>query len=123
MTDPVTSRHGREQTTVLPGSTRVRVQRGRLIYGGTEYDIGADELVVGSGPDSDIFVQDPTVSRRHFGVSHKEQQYLIRDLGSTNGTQVDGVGIKEGFLRGGSSITAGNVTFRFESEPEPAEIL
>jgi len=54
------------------------------------------------------------VSRRHFAIKHDGLAFLIRDMGSTNGTFVNDVRIKEVYLQHGSRILAGKVSFRFE---------
>jgi hypothetical protein len=54
---------------------------------------------------------DPSMSARHFAVTCEDAQCRIRDLGSTNGTFVNGVQITEAILREGDRIEAGDVTF------------
>jgi pSer/pThr/pTyr-binding forkhead associated (FHA) protein len=49
-----------------------------------------DELVVGRGGDSDVVLADPTVSRRHASVSAEGETAVVEDLGSSNGTFVNG---------------------------------
>jgi transcriptional regulator with GAF, ATPase, and Fis domain len=50
---------------------------------------------------------DPTVSRRHAALERAGRRYRITDLGSTNGTFVDGVGVVEAYLGGGELIRMG----------------
>jgi pSer/pThr/pTyr-binding forkhead associated (FHA) protein len=50
-----------------------------------------DQMVVSAGrhPESDIFLDDVTVSRRHAEIVHEGTQYVVRDVGSLNGTYVN----------------------------------
>lgn len=85
----------------------------RLIAAGAEYPLPAGATRLGRGADADIRIEDAGVSRYHADIivgSH----VLIRDLGSTNGTYVDGVRVKERGLHDGDTIRLGstNLTFR-----------
>jgi DNA-binding NtrC family response regulator len=71
---------------------------------------------LGSAPGNSLVIDDPTVSRFHAEVRIEENRVLVRDLGSTNGTFIDGVRIKEGFLRAGSRLKLGAAELRFELE-------
>jgi hypothetical protein len=69
---------------------------------------------LGRGADADIKLDDPGVSRHHAEIRVAGQDVVIQDLGSTNGTYVNGTLIAEQPLRDGSVITIGstNLTFR-----------
>ena len=62
---------------------------------GTRYAITSDLLTVGRHPDSDIFLDDITVSRRHVELSTSNTGYVIRDVGSLNGTYLNGERLEE----------------------------
>jgi pSer/pThr/pTyr-binding forkhead associated (FHA) protein len=64
------------------------------------------ELVVGR-ENADVTVSDEEVSRRHLAVRPHEDGVELEDLGSTNGTFVDGERVGTGELRDGSTITVG----------------
>ena len=68
---------------------------------------------IGSGADADIRIDDPGVSRHHAEI-RIGSDVILRDLGSTNGTYVNGTLIAEQPLRDGAVITIGstNLTFR-----------
>ena len=51
-------------------------------------------VTIGTLGDSDLALTDPTVSRNHAVVEEKADGYLLRDLGSTNGTYLDGVKVR-----------------------------
>lgn len=60
---------------------------------GTKFQIGGAAASVGRHPDSDVFLDDITVSRRHVELVEGSTGYSIRDVGSLNGTYVNGVRI------------------------------
>jgi len=53
-----------------------------------------EDIYIGRSPDNDIQVKDITVSRKHLKITKNENRYIVRDLGSKNGTYVDGNYIK-----------------------------
>ena len=63
---------------------------------------------------NELALTDPTVSRIHAEVKIEEQRAVVRDLGSMNGTFIDGVRIREGYPRNGSVLRLGKATIRFE---------
>ena len=72
----------------------------------------------------DVLLMEPTVSRRHGEIVVMGDRVEVRDLGSTNGTQVDGAPVSPGAaarLRNGSAVRFGNAVFRFEGEGVQAE--
>ena len=76
--------------------------------------ITQDVVVLGRGSESDLAIDDPSVSRRH-AMLRLRPSPTITDLGSTNGTQVDGAGVEEAALHDGSVLTLGakRVVFRY----------
>lgn len=81
---------------------------------GNEFRLTKSVNNIGRGSDADIQVSDDATSRLHCAIvlgSH----VVLRDLGSTNGTTVDGVKVTETELRDGSIIKIGNTTFTFKS--------
>jgi adenylate cyclase len=78
-------------------------------------------LVVGRALTSDIPVLDPTISRRHAEVRLDEAGVHVRDLGSSNGTFLNGQKVDTTRISPGDVITFGKVAFRLkESTPTPA---
>ncbi len=69
-----------------------------FIFDGSEkersFDFANNDIYIGRSPDNDIQVKDITVSRKHLKISSKEGRYFVKDLGSKNGTYVDGNYIK-----------------------------
>ena len=71
-------------------------------------------LVVGRALTSDIPVLDPTISRRHAEVACDDDGVRVRDLGSSNGTFLNGVKIDEARIAPGDVVTFGKVPFRLK---------
>ena len=85
---------------------------------GSRYDVGTAPLTVGRLPECDIVLADPNASRRHVEVRQATDGaggYVVIDLGSTNGTKVNGIGIHSHRLQDGDEITIGSTRLRFES--------
>src|SRR3982750_2271247 len=76
-------------------------------------------MLVGRAPTCDVPVFDPTVSRRHAELSLVAGGVKIMDLGSANGTFVNGDKIMEGTARGGDSVTFGKVVFKAQDTAPP----
>ncbi|MBN2498571.1 MAG: sigma 54-dependent Fis family transcriptional regulator [Deltaproteobacteria bacterium] len=89
---------------------------------GREYLVDRDAVAVGSSPGNDLVIRDETVSRQHFEILVTEEGHIIRDLGSTNGTDVEGCRIREAFLHPGARIGAGEVVLVFQPLRERVEI-
>jgi hypothetical protein len=76
----------------------------------------ADEAVtIGRLPECAVALDDPNVSRRHAQVRVDGGTVVVVDLGSTNGTKVNGVVVREHKLSPGDRITVGTTTLRFEA--------
>jgi pSer/pThr/pTyr-binding forkhead associated (FHA) protein len=86
---------------------------------GTEKTIalGAKPAVVGRLPESEIQVRDSFISRVHCGISWVNDQFTLKDLGSTNGTYRNGARVFECALAAGDKIQIGNATLVFEIDP------
>lgn len=82
---------------------------------GTRLNIGAEPLTIGRLPECDIVVSDPAVSRRHAEIRRRDGQFVVVDLDSTNGTRVNGTGVKDRVLADGDEIRVGTVSVRFEA--------
>ena len=82
-----------------------------------------DTIDLGAAEDNDLVLEDDTVSRYHCRVYQEGNHYLVRDLGSTNGTFVNRVRIREAFLKPGMSITLGTSEIRFGAYDEKFRIV
>jgi transcriptional regulator with GAF, ATPase, and Fis domain len=82
----------------------------------------ASEVVtIGSSPRSDVVIDDPTVSRHHARIELRGGDLVIHDLGSTNGTTVDGVRIATAFLPDRARLGVGRTTVEFALTDEVEE--
>ncbi|HTE46843.1 MAG TPA: FHA domain-containing protein, partial [Gemmatimonadaceae bacterium] len=78
-------------------------------------------LIVGRAPTCDIPVIDPTISRRHAEVEWSGTVITVRDLGSSNGTFVNGTRVDTAAVTPGDTVTFGKVQFRLHQlAPAPA---
>ena len=82
---------------------------------GRRVEIGETPLVVGRMPECDVALSDPNVSRRHAEIRRQGTGFVVVDLGSTNGTRVNGAQVKERLLNNGDEITVGATKLRFEA--------
>lgn len=100
-----------------PGRSRQRF-RLRMIKGVPAYGVYLIEgrAQVGRSEESDVFLVDPSVSRTHAMVELDGVEPVVHDLGSTNGTFVNGERIESQRLRDGDELRFGNTQMRFESQ-------
>ena len=90
--------------------------RGTLVMpDGNRITVGGQPVVMGRLPECEITLADPNVSRRHAEVRVADGRTVVVDLGSTNGTKVNGAGVKMRPLEDGDVITVGLTAIRFES--------
>jgi hypothetical protein len=68
---------------------------------------------VGRSQENDIVINDPNVSRKHARISRADSGFVVEDLGSTNGTLLDGAPIDRERIEGGDELTFGESTARF----------
>jgi len=90
---------------------------------GTQCVLDGDLLRIGKNEGNDLVLTDTTVSRDHCEITRDPRGYLLRDLGSTNGTLLDGSAIREGYLRPGALITVGRIELQVRTYAERLELL
>ncbi len=69
--------------------------------------------VIGRSSASDFVVDDPNVSRRHVEIRPDGDTWTLRDLGSTNGTELNGRRVERARLEDGDEITVGTTRITF----------
>src|SRR5215208_3618159 len=74
---------------------------------------GRGPWTVGRSQENDIVIPDPNVSRKHARLSRADNGYVVEDLGSTNGTLLDGAPIDRERIESGDELTFGQSTARF----------
>ena len=67
-------------------------------------------------------LHDPTISRFHCEIGWVDAHVAIKDLGSLNGTTVNGVFVERGRLAGGETLRVGNTAVRFELRSDRAKL-
>ena len=80
----------------------------------------AHEIVVGTDAASSLVLSDPTVSRMHVAIAPAPGGWMLRDLGSTNGTEVAGVRVFEAIIAPGQTIRVGDTAIAV-SDPGAVE--
>jgi len=99
-----------EGARVPPGG-RIAVLKG--FYEGLEVPVDRDWLVVGRGRGADLVLAEPTISRTHAAIGFEESEgFFVQDLGSTNGTLVNGSREKRRPLSNGDEIQMGRLHLR-----------
>ena len=110
-------------TAMLPGQRRrpkpqapaslVLVQGGQPIR---SWPLAAPELTIGRAEQSDIPLADPGVSRNHARVVREGDDFIVEDLRSTNGTEVNGQPIRRRRLANGDLLKLASSTLQFRRE-------
>ena len=86
-----------------------------------EYPIKEFPITIGRGPDNVIVLADPKASRRHCVIEKSDEGVIIRDLGSRNGTTVNGSRIEVSPLKEGDIIGVGDTLIYFGKKKEMSE--
>jgi hypothetical protein len=110
-------------TAMLPGqrpSQKVRAPATLVLISGGQpvrvYPLGAAELLIGRADQSDIALSDPGVSRNHARVLREGDDFIVEDLRSTNGTEVNGQPVRRRRLADGDVIKLASSTLQFRRE-------
>ncbi len=96
---------------IQAGTGLLVVKRGPDV--GAKYVLGTDVTRVGRHPESEIFLDDITVSRRHAEFLRKGGTYVVKDVGSLNGTYVNRERIDEAVLASGDEVQIGKFKLVF----------
>lgn len=110
-----------EDPTALPGEARVaaayepRPPRVELVnaQSGRRVSLGAEPLVVGREPSCGLCLPNEGVSRQHARIELSGGDYVVTDLRSANGTQVNGARVVSAPLRDGDRVGFGPAVFVF----------
>jgi pSer/pThr/pTyr-binding forkhead associated (FHA) protein len=78
-------------------------------YEGLELSVDRDWVVVGRGRGADLLVAEPTMSRAHAAIGFDGKRFFVQDLGSTNGTRVNGERAERTELSSGDRILLGKL--------------
>jgi hypothetical protein len=110
--------------SLSPGSVRIGSEvkagpgggpsAGLVLPDGRRVTLDEGPLVIGRLPECNIVVEDSNVSRRHAELRRDGPDVVVSDLGSTNGTRVNGAQVRSRRLSDGDEITIGRTSLRFE---------
>jgi pSer/pThr/pTyr-binding forkhead associated (FHA) protein len=99
-----------------PAGEHSRVARLRILYkDGSQQSVQLTEKIttLGRTPANKIQLKDGSASRKHCLIKLEAGQYMLSDLGSGNGTSVNGGRVKEHYLSDGDRIQIGTTTLQF----------
>ncbi len=101
----------------LEERARTRAQSALLLMGGKRLVVGPAGVTLGRSRQSDVLVEDPNVSRAHAEIRPRGGSWVLTDLGSTNGSRLNGRRL-EGpeVLKPGDEIELGTTLLKFELE-------
>lgn len=86
-----------------------------VLPGGDRFTLTESIITVGRHPESNLVLADPNVSRNHAEIRPQGDHYVVVDLGSTNGSRINGVRVDTQVLQDGDELTFGNTRMRFEA--------
>ena len=119
-----------DQTQVLSGPGQKPLILKKACFKVTKGKDAGKEMVlqkalisIGTLPENDLVLTDATVSRKHAVVEERPDGYLLQDLGSTNGSFLDNIRIREGYITPGSVIRLGQTEISFSPLEERFEVL
>lgn len=116
---PPTERIGLER---VPRGAEIRLGVLTVLGGekaGYSYYLEGEKTRIGRSDDNDMVIADPRASRYHAEIDRRSEGYVIRDLGSTNGTMVRGRRVQERLLEDGDSLAMGETEMRFGLITDP----
>lgn len=105
-----------EELPELPAGTGLLV----VVRGpnaGSRYLLDRESTTVGRHPDSHVFLDDVTVSRHHARVDKEDEEFVLHDLGSLNGTYLGGERVDRRVLRAGDELQVGRYKLLFVGAP------
>lgn len=83
---------------------------------GQRFELGAESSVIGREANCEIRIKDAEISRRHMTIIRDDLGYRVRDLGSSNGTTLNGEAIKETRLKRGDRLQIGRTVLMFQDD-------
>ncbi len=116
---PVAGRKGPEEAGPVPSGASIRVLRG--FYEDLEVPVDQDWMVIGRGRSADMVVAEATISRAHAAIGYDKDGFFMQDLGSTNGTRVNGKREARIALSDGDELRLGKLRLRITVPVEGAD--
>lgn len=87
---------------------------------GRVHELKADNTTIGRVEDNTFQIAEPSVSSHHCEVLLRGQEVVVKDLGSTNGTFINGEKVAESPLKPGQILRLGQIEMRLETDAAPA---
>jgi len=81
---------------------------------GQKYDLDREEVFIGRNAQNTVSVEDTAVSGRHCSITRDGHKYTLVDLGSTNGTRLNGAAVSKSLLRPKDIVQIGAVELMFD---------
>ena len=85
--------------------------------GARDIPVGSAHVILGRDPSCQVRLDSPRVSRHHCCLTVAAGAILVRDLGSTNGTRINGRGVTLGWLAPGDELSVAHLRFRLLRRP------
>jgi len=101
---------------ITPGQGILVIRSGDRI--GHQFALSKEVTTIGRHPDSDISLDDITVSRRHVEITHSNNRYVVSDSGSLNGTYLNQRRVDSAELTQGDELQVGKYRFVFLEHAE-----
>ncbi|WP_425953608.1 FHA domain-containing protein [Xylanimonas sp. McL0601] len=113
---PLTSEDAAAVGALPRHSALLVVQRGAGV--GERFLLDSDRAVAGRSEQADIFLDDVTVSRKHAEFVRDGDRFVVRDIGSLNGTYVNRQRIDAAVLTTGDEVQIGKFRMSFQASPQ-----
>ena len=107
--DPVGQETQVSASAPMPSGASIQLQSG--FYEGLEVLLDRDWLVIGRGRGADVVLAEATISRAHAAVGFDAGSFFVQDLGSTNGTLVNGSRSERQQIKHGDEVRMGRLVF------------
>jgi pSer/pThr/pTyr-binding forkhead associated (FHA) protein len=95
----------------------IRIETG--FYAGLEWPLGFEPTVIGRGRKADLVIGEATISRTHIRIACEEGRFYLEDLGSTNGTQLNGERVDRAEMQDGDELRMGKLQLRLKLTGDP----
>ncbi|HET9546787.1 MAG TPA: FHA domain-containing protein [Desertimonas sp.] len=120
--DPLLDAAGAQDDIAVPMNSLPRDGAVLIVRAGPQagerFELGAGTTLLGRHPDSDIMLDDITVSRRHVAIERTPEGYVVRDEGSLNGTYINQERVDRSVLRHGDELQIGKFRLVLFERPD-----
>ena len=102
-------------STSMPTGGSIQIQSG--FYEGLEVLLDRDWLVIGRGRSADVVLAEATISRAHAAIGFDAGRFFVQDLGSTNGTLINGARSDRQDVKDGDELRMGRLIIGLSLPP------